>query len=372
MKMLVTKIIHKLLKFKKYLKINENGTKHALVSYVLYPPTPFDFKFFFNVSHNRFLTCYLMVNVLKARGYTIHVYDYLDCNINYNIKYNFFLGHNRSFSQIGSKLNKGCRKVLLTTGSSPFYDNIKLTSRQNDLQISLKSQDTFFNPLTGLDYVSKNVGLADAFFMIGNDKISETWKISKDKKIHHFSNVNLLEFKKKKKRTRNFIYLSSVGQLRRGLDLVLQGFSGRKEKVYICGDYSEPAFLKHFNELLFNSSNIIPMGYVDQTSNKFLKMLEDADFAILPSCSEGQSGSILTLMSYGLIPVITDEVGFSDYDSYGFKINDYTLSEILKTIECCKSATDDEIELKRNNLLKQAPLYTPQAFSEKFEELLNI
>lgn len=372
MKMLLTKIIHKLLKLKRQLKINKGKSKYALVSYVLYPPAPFDFKFFFNVSHNRFLTCYLMVNVLKAKGYTIYVYDYLDSNIDYNVKYDFFLGHNKSFSQIASKLNKDCRKILLTTGSSPFYDNARLTNRQNDLQIMLKTKETFFKPLTELDYVHKNVEIADAFFMIGNNKISETWKILKDKKIHHFSNVNLLEFKKKEKRSGNFIYLSSVGQLRRGLDLVLLGFKGRKEKVYICGDYSEPAFLKHFDELLFSSSNIIPMGFVDQTSDKFLKMVEDADFAILPSCSEGQSGSILTLMSYGLIPVITDEVGFSDFESYGFKINDYNLEEIFKTIESCKSVTDDEIKLKRNSLFNQASLYTPQAFSKKFEELLNI
>lgn len=372
MKMLLTKIIHKLLKFKRKLKINKGKDKYALVSYVLYPPAPFDFKFFFNVSHNRFLTCYLMVNVLKSKGYTIHVYDYLDFNIDYNLKYDFFLGHNKSFSQIGSKLNKDCKKILLTTGSSPFYDNERLTNRQKDLQIILNTQDVFFKPFTELEYVNKNVELADAFFMIGNGKISDTWKISKDKKIQHFSNVNLLEFKKKEKRSGNFIYLSSVGQLRRGLDLVLEGFKGRKEKVYICGDYSEPAFLKHFDELLFNSSNIIPMGFVDQTSDKFLKMVEDADFAILPSCSEGQSGSILTLMSYGLIPVITDEVGFTNFESYGFKINDYNLADILNTIESCKSAADNEIELKRNNLLYQATLYTPQAFSEKFEELLNI
>ncbi len=44
-------------------------------------------------------------------------------------------------------------------------------------------------------------------------------------------------------------------------------------------------------------------------------------FSIFPSCSEGQSGSVLTTMSLGLIPIVTKEVGIDVFDK-GFLIND--------------------------------------------------
>ncbi|MES2445764.1 MAG: glycosyltransferase family 4 protein [Bacteroidota bacterium] len=368
--MIITKIIHKLLAKKRKITIKGGNSKNALVSYVLFPPAPFNFNFFFNVSHNRYLKCSLMCEALKREGFTVYLYDYLNVDVDYTIKYDIFIGHNKTFSTISSNLDPTCKKVLLTTGSSPFYDNSILKKRQKQLQSLLHTNDEYFVPMQDIAYASENIEVADAFFMIGNKFISDTWNIPDHKHITYFSNVNNINFRKKKGRTNNFIYLSSVGQLRRGLDLILTVFKNRSEQIYICGDYEEPLFYK-FKHNIENSPNIHLMGYVDQTSNAFKKMIADADFAILPSCSEGQSGSILTLMSYGLIPVITQSVGFSDVEVDGILIEDYTVDAVQNAVERCVNMEEGELSEKRNNLLLRQSEHTQQKFIETFTKMIG-
>ena len=367
--MILTKIIHKILKYKRVIRVKSSGEKHALFSYVLFPPEPFNFKFFFNVSHNRFLKSYLIVKKLKELGYNVYLYDYLDTNIDYSIRYDLFIGHNKTFNIIAEQLGNNVKKVLLTTGSSPIYDNQKLEERQRELQLRLSTTQNFFIPMTEIHYVEKNIKLADAFFMIGNKKTSDTWNLPSIKRVFHYSNVNKLTFLKKTTRTGNFIYLSSVGQLRRGLDLVLPAFFNRAERLYVCGDYKEPLFYE-FHDQIKDNPNIHLMGFIDQTSKKFRKMVANSDFAILPSCSEGQSGSILTLMSYGLIPLITEEVGFEDFEKYGVKIAGYGPDDTISAVNFCINMEDDILENKRNILLEQADQFTEKRFLQNFGQFL--
>lgn len=368
----VTKCIHKLLIFKKKFVLNKRDkNKHALISYVLFPPSPINFDFFFNISHNRYLKSYLMAESLIENGYTVHIYDYNDLDIDYSYNYELFIGHNYTFHDISLKLRNSCKKILLTTGSSPQFDNLSLVARQNDLNHRLGINEVFFIPNSNIEYVKKNIDIADEFFMIGNKSVSDTWGIENCKRIIHFNNVNNIKFIKKKSRTNNFIYLSSVGQLRRGLDLVIDTFKGRSEIIYICGNYNEEVFLKYYSNIISSSPNIRLMGYVDQTSSKFKEMVLNSDFAILPSCSEGQSGSILTLMSFGLLPVITDNVGFSNYKDYGFRISDLSLETVKEVVDYCIHQSDAMIDIKRDCLLNQANYYTKNAFKSNFSKILN-
>ena len=45
---------------------------------------------------------------------------------------------------------------------------------------------------------------------------------------------------------------------------------------------------------------------------QFRGISEQCSFTILPSCSEGVAGSVLTAMSAGIIPIVSRECGFED------------------------------------------------------------
>jgi hypothetical protein len=368
---LLVNFIHKILLIKRKIILNsKRSNKHALISYVLFPPVPFDFDFFFNVSHNRYLKSYLMAKVLKKLGYIVHIYDYNNLEINYKFNYKIFIGHNFTFNLIAKNLQPECKKILLTTGSSPQFDNLQLEKRQEDLNNRLKCSDNFYKPIINYNYVLENIKAADIFFMIGNKNISDTWNIDPTKYIYHYNNVNKIKFRKKLNRTNNFIYLSSIGQLRRGLDLIVDTFKNRSEIIYICGNYEEELFMKYYSNIIKSAPNIRLMGYVNQTSNKFLEIVDNSDFAILPSCSEGQSGSILTLMSFGLLPVITDQVGFLDINNYGYRIDNLKLHTIENLVEKCVNESEIVIDQKREFLLTQSKLYTTDSFTNNLEKML--
>ena len=62
---------------------------------------------------------------------------------------------------------------------------------------------------------------------------------------------------------------------------------------------------------LFSKPNIIHHGFLNLKSISARKIIESCHFLISPSCSEGQSTSVLAGMTCGLIPILTEECGIN-------------------------------------------------------------
>jgi glycosyltransferase involved in cell wall biosynthesis len=73
-------------------------------------------------------------------------------------------------------------------------------------------------------------------------------------------------------------------------------------------------------------SNIHPIGFVDIRGQLFRYIADRCSFAILPSCSEGISASVLTAMSAGVIPIVSQESGFEEDEVH--HLRDSTIDEI--------------------------------------------
>jgi len=376
-KLFITKVIIKLLSFKKNKVFYSNKSittkKKALFSYVMIPSANHKLPFFFQILHNRYFQCKLMVEVLNEAGFDVYLYDYLCPEVNTTIDYDIFIGHNRSFYQLTLELNPTCKNVLLTTGCSPEFDNNQLFLRNQELQKRKNTKFNFYAPIENYQYALENCKAADSIFMIWSLFIKDNgWYSFTQSKSYLYNNVTSIHPKIKKNKTGNFVYMSSVGQLRRGLDLLLDAFYGRKEKLYVCAPYEkEPDFIKYFDDTLSNSKNIILMGFVNQDGIKFKQILDDADFAILPSCSEGQSGSIVTLMGHGLIPIIADNVGIENIDDIGIKIKGFTVEDIKEVLEKAKELKEIEIEYKRKLIFEEFVKYSPSYFKTTFHTFLK-
>ena len=118
------------------------------------------------------------------------------------------------------------------------------------------------------------------------------------------------------RRPHRFLFLASRGQVHKGLDLLLELFALEPDlELVVCSQFhKERDFVRAYRRELFATPNIHPVGFVDVRSPAFAALQAECGAMILPSCSEGQSGTVTAALSYGLPPIVSRECGFDEPD----------------------------------------------------------
>ena len=102
--------------------------------------------------------------------------------------------------------------------------------------------------------------------------------------------------------------------------------------LYVCSNFkNEKDFTRLYHKELFETENIHPIGFININNYEFSEITKKCSYIIMPSCSEGQAGSVLTGMSAGLIPIISKECGLEKDEAYFF--TDNKIETIEKTIK---------------------------------------
>lgn len=164
---------------------------------------------------------------------------------------------------------------------------------------------------------------------------------------------------------KKFLFFAGGGNIHKGLDLVLEAFSKLPYELYIMA-YIEPGVAKVYDDLL-KLPNIHTIGATSMRSQEFYGAIDRCDFVILPSCSEGQPGSVIECMNEGLIPLLTPEVHIDTAD-YGLIIPSGAIADVIKTIE--RAAALDKKTLERmSRAARQAVIekHSPDLFVETFK-----
>jgi glycosyltransferase involved in cell wall biosynthesis len=300
----------------------------------------------------------LMVRSLVQAGFSVHLYDWQNEYAPVGTA-SVFIGHGRCFHRLASKAQAAFAKVLLTTSSSPRFDNAQVTARFDD-----------FNRRHGLrvpyeppphEHVMPNVAAADKVYMMGSDFIAETWPGEYRAKRHPYHNVSSF-----------FLYISGTCVLRRGLDLLIDAFRDVPHRLLICSPTSADRwFFDYYRPVLAQSGNIRCLGYVDTAGSAFRRLAEEADYVILPSCSESESSSVLNAMTLGLLPVVTENAGFADVERYGFLIKEAKVDGIRDLVRRIVGSDEATLSAKRDALYDETAKYTPEAFAANFSGFLR-
>jgi len=163
-----------------------------------------------------------------------------------------------------------------------------------------------------------------------------------------------------------------VGQVHRGLDLVLDVFSKLDQKVYILSAFEkEKDFVALYAKELYETPNVIPVGYVPLDTREFFNVVTQCDFVILPSCSEGQSSSVVNLMAYGLIPVIPENVGIPNTAEVGIKIDTLDEAGVHAAVTRAVGLSEEAYAAKINAVQAFNPLFKEQEFMKRLSTLLS-
>ena len=318
-----------------------------------------------------------IANIFNQLGYVVDVVSLFDINYDSKEKYDVVFGVHPAFNKIAERMPKETLKIYYALELPYQHQNGTIEQRHRDLEnrrgIKLKQRRVVMphKSLNIADYViymgndfsldiyRKNGGIPSNFYGVPNT-------ISNIKK----PNLDDKNFEKARKR---FLFLGSSGLILRGLDRLLEVFRDLPQyELYICTTlHWEIGLAFAYRKELFKTPNIHPVGWVDITSDTFKKIVNDCAYLIYPSGSEACSGSVLTGIGQGLIPIISRPCGI-DVRMPGIILPDCEISTIKSAV--CEAAawSPSQCEKMAKIVFEMAKnVYSRDEFSKKMKKNLE-
>lgn len=175
------------------------------------------------------------------------------------------------------------------------------------------------------------------------------------------------------KARKHLLWLGGGGAAHKGLDLVLDFVLKHHDyELSVCGPVTaEKDFTELYKKALFETSRIHYHGRIDPSSDEFLNITKKAGIFIYPSCSEGQSGAVITALHAGLIPVISMQSGVTLGD-FGATLATCSAAEIESVITQISKLSTSELEEQSFRAWKYAQThFTKHAFRMAYAQFLD-
>ena len=172
---------------------------------------------------------------------------------------------------------------------------------------------------------------------------------------------------------RHFLWFGSGGFVHKGLDLVLEAFAEMPDyQLTVCGPiHKERDFEKAYYRELYDTSNIHTVGWIDIESPKFLEISRRCIALIYPSCSEGQSGGVVTCLHAGLIPIISYESGV-DVDGFGVVLKSCSIDTIKDSVRTISGLSRNELQNRARKAWEYSRAnHTKERFAEEYRKSIS-
>jgi len=302
-------------------------TKNVLISYTVNP-------FLSNKNrHTNAQESRILAKVFDELGFNVDVIHYTNQKkITYE-KYDLIFGFGEPFENSFTK--KQLKRIYYATGAHVCHQNYAEIKRIEEVN---NKYDSNLLPKRLVPWNwSMSTSLSDSLVVIGNEWTKSTYKKFTTKAVYAINataliNEHAYNIKRDVDKTKkNFLWFGSSGLVHKGLDLCLEYFSKQQDlTLHVCGPM-ENDFHEVFREY-FEKENIIYHGFTDVKSQKFIDIVSQCSFSILPTCSEGQATSLLTAMGAGLVPIATKNSGVDIFKN-GILINELNLESLASSVE---------------------------------------
>lgn len=335
-----------------------NYCKHALLSYIT---VPFKRESFV---HTNYFEAKSWAKILSELGYNVDVINYENNNNLDLSKYDIICGFGNVFQKyFEGSYDKKIKTIYYGTGMHVCHQNQATLQR-------LKSVYNLKGTWLGKSarFVEKTwthqTSLVDGIIALGNDKCADSFKkhydgivFSVPAPFYNIHNAEELINQRSADANKNFLWFGSSGLIHKGLDLLLDYFSNHPDlTLHVCGPIeNEMDFVKVYRKELFETKNIITYGFLDIKSETFVNILKKCSFVIFPSCSEGGSPSVLTVVGNGgLIPIISHETTVSTASEIWIEDLTYEgIDQSIKTVLSLNELTIKKMQIDNYEYVKQ-------------------
>lgn len=298
--------------------------------------------------------------VLNQLGYSVDIINWDDTDPIESV-YDLVIFHGgKNFDSIARLKTDANQLVYYSTGSYWQYHNnqeqqrLKYFEQRHGRSYKLDREITDSEEAANAE--------ADAIIALGNEDTANTYS-----KFSHVYSLEAASMPIKSPRTifkpngdeLGFLFMAGPGNLHKGLDIILDAWQKLPENYHLhIVTYLDDEFATYYKDVLYGTPNIHTHGYVLQRSNEFYEIINNCQYSILLSCSEGSPGSVIESMHQGLIPIISKE---SHVDLCG---HGYVLSH--NTVECLIEQLT-KLKTEKSDLLKQQ-----EAISEWAEKRFTV
>lgn len=293
-----------------FINVNKSHfLKNCLLVYITAPFTSKNLQF----NHQNQLQTIELARLLGEFGYNVDVVDLGNNHVKLNKAYDLIVDiHPGETTIYQDHLSTNGKKIAYITGSNPVFSNAQEIKRLQDL--SARRGKTLMQRRYVPPFDKERLESFDSIFLLGNEQTLSTYSNFNLKRTYLLPNTgheSLYSYNFSGKLSDHFLFLGSIGQVHKGLDLLLDIFSETKDKyLYILSAFKdEEDFCDLYFDELFHTPNIHPIGWADFWDENVKKILHTCSYLLMPSCSEGMAGSVLSAMSAGVIPIISKECG---------------------------------------------------------------
>jgi glycosyltransferase involved in cell wall biosynthesis len=113
------------------------------------------------------------------------------------------------------------------------------------------------------------------------------------------------------------------------------------------------------------------LGWVDSTSPKFFEIAKNCVGLVSPSCSEGQSGAVVTCPHAGLIPITSYESGVDVESGFGVTLKNCSVEEIKNAIRRVSSLPPQQLKRMARKAWEFARVnHTRERFAAEYSKIV--
>lgn len=251
-----------------------------------------------------------LARALAERGYALDVADWFERRPVLRGAYDLVIDlHPREPALYDAHLASNAKRLSYIGGMNPSWSNAAERGRLEDLRarrgvaLEPRRQVPPFPP--------RRFESFDAMLTFAGTVAIRTFDEFRLPPVHRLVNngyEDLVPTPPDRRDPRCFLFLASLGQVHKGLDLLLEVFAARPELTLIVLSRfrQEPDFVDAYRRELFETPNIRAIGFLDVDAPAFRDAQERAGWLILPSCAEAQCGAITVALSLG-IPCVGSE-----------------------------------------------------------------
>jgi hypothetical protein len=314
-----------------------------------------------------------MAEAFRSHGLRVEVVDYNDrtyrppgdCLVAIDIHSNLELWN--------EFLNADCQRILHATGSHWLLWNRSEMSRLESVR---DRKGLALQPRRQVE-PSRSVEVASSVTVLGNEYTMGSFAFS-GKPVRRIPISSAYEFdwpvgRDFERARRKFLWVGSYGMVHKGLDLVLDAFSGLPDlQLTVCGrPEKEHDFFRVYEREFTKYPNIHLHGWIDMASDEFRVISQTHAAVIYPSCAEGGAGSVIHCMHAGMLPVCTPEASV-DMEDFGVPIASGSVEDVRNAANVVASLAPGEVERRARAAWEHVRrVHTRNAFVRNYDAFAN-